>query len=347
MLVELEQLEVREREVSAIRRKLHDRLDTFPNEITAKREQEVSKERRQPAPPDRPRSAASFGSATARSASPKPRANAAPPAHASRGRARRQITRTTATESSPPDNGTFGARRIGANIDVSAPSNRGCPTGSSGTIVGRRLQHQGGHSMKKTIIAARRDPDARARRYRRRRARPGRLRSGQHRLPGRHLFGRRPASREELPDRDERCRRRRHHGPRRPVVHLGGVHARQPRPVQRRLAAIRHRHERRHVLPRLQQRHAGRERRRQRHLHLHRRDVAAGGQQVPTPTGTISAADVLIDVQGTADLTNISVNGVAEVPVASPIDEGPTARRAAGRRSPTRSSRTRVSASPT
>jgi len=46
MLVELEQLELREREVSAVRRKLHNRLDTFPNEITAKREQEVSKERR-------------------------------------------------------------------------------------------------------------------------------------------------------------------------------------------------------------------------------------------------------------------------------------------------------------
>ena len=46
MLVELEQLEVREREVSAMRRKLHDRLDAFPNEVTAKREKEVSKERR-------------------------------------------------------------------------------------------------------------------------------------------------------------------------------------------------------------------------------------------------------------------------------------------------------------
>ena len=46
MLVELEQLELREREVSAMRRKLHDRLDAFPNEIAAKREQEVSKERR-------------------------------------------------------------------------------------------------------------------------------------------------------------------------------------------------------------------------------------------------------------------------------------------------------------
>jgi hypothetical protein len=46
MLVELEQLEVREREVSAMRRKLHDRLDSFPNEVTAKREKEVSKERR-------------------------------------------------------------------------------------------------------------------------------------------------------------------------------------------------------------------------------------------------------------------------------------------------------------
>jgi hypothetical protein len=46
MLVELEQLEVREREVSAMRRKLHDRLDAFPNEVTAKREKDVSKERR-------------------------------------------------------------------------------------------------------------------------------------------------------------------------------------------------------------------------------------------------------------------------------------------------------------
>jgi hypothetical protein len=46
MLVELEQLEQQEREVSSIRRKLHDRLDAFPNEVTAKREQEVSKTRR-------------------------------------------------------------------------------------------------------------------------------------------------------------------------------------------------------------------------------------------------------------------------------------------------------------
>jgi hypothetical protein len=46
MLVELEQLEFREREISAARRKLHERLDAFPNEVTAKREQEVSKERR-------------------------------------------------------------------------------------------------------------------------------------------------------------------------------------------------------------------------------------------------------------------------------------------------------------
>ena len=46
MLVELEQLEAREREISAMRRKLHDRLDAFPNEVTAKREKEVSKERR-------------------------------------------------------------------------------------------------------------------------------------------------------------------------------------------------------------------------------------------------------------------------------------------------------------
>jgi hypothetical protein len=42
--------------------------------------------------------------------------------------------------------------------------------------------------------------------------------------------------------------------------------------------------------------------------------IAAGGQ-VPFPTGTIQSADVLIDVQGTADLTNITFNGVLQVPV--------------------------------
>ena len=37
--------------------------------------------------------------------------------------------------------------------------------------------------------------------------------------------------------------------------------------------------------------------------------LAAAGQQVPTPTGTIEFLSVLIDAQGTADLTNITVNG--------------------------------------
>ncbi len=37
--------------------------------------------------------------------------------------------------------------------------------------------------------------------------------------------------------------------------------------------------------------------------------LAAAGQQVPTPTGTIQFASVLIDVQGTADLTKVTVNG--------------------------------------
>lgn len=46
MLVELEQLEQQERKVSAFRRQLHDRLDSFPNELTAKREREVSARRR-------------------------------------------------------------------------------------------------------------------------------------------------------------------------------------------------------------------------------------------------------------------------------------------------------------
>jgi hypothetical protein len=42
--------------------------------------------------------------------------------------------------------------------------------------------------------------------------------------------------------------------------------------------------------------------------------LAAAGQQVPTPTGTISAVDILIDVQGSADISNITFNGVTEVP---------------------------------
>src|SRR5579884_3568800 len=45
--------------------------------------------------------------------------------------------------------------------------------------------------------------------------------------------------------------------------------------------------------------------------------LAAAGQQVPTPTGTISSAEVLIDVQGSADLTNITFNGVAQAPKAA------------------------------
>jgi len=46
MLVELEQLEQREREVSRLRRELHMNLDAYSDELTAKRERLVSKERR-------------------------------------------------------------------------------------------------------------------------------------------------------------------------------------------------------------------------------------------------------------------------------------------------------------
>jgi hypothetical protein len=37
--------------------------------------------------------------------------------------------------------------------------------------------------------------------------------------------------------------------------------------------------------------------------------LAAAGQQVPMPTGTVESVSVLIDVQGTADLTNVTFNG--------------------------------------
>jgi hypothetical protein len=44
--------------------------------------------------------------------------------------------------------------------------------------------------------------------------------------------------------------------------------------------------------------------------------LAAAGQQVPTPTGTIQSVQIVLDVQGSADLTKIAVNGVAQTPFA-------------------------------
>ena len=46
LALELLRLERRELEVSALRRKLHERLSSFPNESTQRREREVSDERR-------------------------------------------------------------------------------------------------------------------------------------------------------------------------------------------------------------------------------------------------------------------------------------------------------------
>jgi hypothetical protein len=50
--------------------------------------------------------------------------------------------------------------------------------------------------------------------------------------------------------------------------------------------------------------------------------IAAAGGQVPVPTGTISSVDVLIDVQGTADLSNITFNGQTQTVVTG----GPTSK---------------------
>ena len=52
--------------------------------------------------------------------------------------------------------------------------------------------------------------------------------------------------------------------------------------------------------------------------------IAAGGNQVPGPTGSIKTVDVLIDVQGTADVSHITVNGTTQVPV--PTVSGPTSK---------------------
>jgi hypothetical protein len=41
----LEQLEAEERELSTLRRRVHDRLASFPNEVTIEKERELSKRR--------------------------------------------------------------------------------------------------------------------------------------------------------------------------------------------------------------------------------------------------------------------------------------------------------------
>jgi hypothetical protein len=46
--------------------------------------------------------------------------------------------------------------------------------------------------------------------------------------------------------------------------------------------------------------------------------LAAAGQGVPFPTGTIKAVDIGIDIQGTADISRIIFNGVAQVPAPTP-----------------------------
>jgi hypothetical protein len=44
---QIEALEIEEREVSAQRHRLHDRLASFPNEVTSRQEEELSKRRRE------------------------------------------------------------------------------------------------------------------------------------------------------------------------------------------------------------------------------------------------------------------------------------------------------------
>jgi hypothetical protein len=50
--------------------------------------------------------------------------------------------------------------------------------------------------------------------------------------------------------------------------------------------------------------------------------IAAGGNQVPVPTGTITGVEVLIDEQGTADQSQVTFNGTLQVP--APATTGPT-----------------------
>lgn len=48
--------------------------------------------------------------------------------------------------------------------------------------------------------------------------------------------------------------------------------------------------------------------------------IAAAGNQVPVPTGAIGSMDVLIDVQGTADVSQITVNGKLQKPVPARVN---------------------------
>lgn len=48
--------------------------------------------------------------------------------------------------------------------------------------------------------------------------------------------------------------------------------------------------------------------------------IAAAGNQVPVPTGAISSMDILIDVQGTADVSQITVNGKLQKPVPARVN---------------------------
>jgi hypothetical protein len=43
--------------------------------------------------------------------------------------------------------------------------------------------------------------------------------------------------------------------------------------------------------------------------------IAAGGNQVPLPAGMITSAGIVVDVQGTADLSRIFANGTVQEPV--------------------------------
>jgi hypothetical protein len=52
--------------------------------------------------------------------------------------------------------------------------------------------------------------------------------------------------------------------------------------------------------------------------------LAAAGNQVALPAGTITSVDLVLDVQGSADLSKIAVNGELQVP--TPTTTGPTAK---------------------
>ena len=138
---------------------------------------------------------------------------------------------------------------------------------------------------------------------------PGVLRHRQQRLPGRHLRRRRAALEKNCHTETVASAGADITGLERQTFTTATFTLASAAQCHGRITPLRHRHHRdRHVLPRLHQRDADDERGRDADLRCSTPlSLAAGGIR-SVPTGTITSAEVLIDVEGTAGVSKIAVN---------------------------------------